>query len=224
MNRSLSLAVGLGVLASAGVLEIRAGQASTAVPDDVKNVFVSRCAVCHRGKTPPAGLVLEAERLPASIVGVASSENNGLQLVEPGLPEASYLVRKIKGAESIGGKRMPPPPQEPLGAAEIQRLEEWIRDLPPRTAATGAGFAGGNPRSPEKPAFWGARVVSLRTTKMIAKGDFLFLVAHRFVPPTSEGADELWGLDGPAMVFLGLGYGISDRIGLSAGRTRLDKE
>ncbi len=236
MKRFLSLTVILGFLAVAGARALGAGQSAATMPDDVKRIFETKCAACHKGKYPPRGLSLERESLPASVVGVSSGEQPDLKLVDPGKPEASYLLRKVRGAAGITGKTMPPPPKDPLAAGEIELLEEWSRSLVPETAAivpagpvdpgpeAVAGPPAGRKRPYDKPAFWGTRVVNLPTTTTMDKGDFLFRVSHRFVPPTSAGVDEFWGLDGPATVFVGLGYGITDRLGLSVGRTGLDQE
>jgi hypothetical protein len=50
--------------------------------------------------------------------------------VEPGRPEKSYLVNKLRGTQSsVGGlaERMPPPTAgEPLTEEEILSIEAWI--------------------------------------------------------------------------------------------------
>jgi hypothetical protein len=60
-------------------------------------------------------------------------------LVQPGDPEASYLIEKVAAAAPRMGERMPPPPAEPLPARTIVDLRRWIsegaeianEDLPP---------------------------------------------------------------------------------------------
>lgn len=225
MKKLLSIIVIGGFLAGMGALALLAKGAEGSIPGDVQRIFKSRCAVCHKGKFPPMGLRLEPDGLPAAVVGVPSSEQQDLKIVDPGKPETSYLVRKIKGAEGITGKAMPPPPKDPLSAGEIERLAAWIASLAPaKTPGPAAGPAGAPKRLFDKPAFWGTRVVNLPTTTTMEKGAFLFNVSHRFMPRVSDGADVFWGLDGPAMIFLGVGYGITDRLGLSIGRARLYQE
>ena len=224
MRKLFAMIVVGGFLAGTGARALQAKGAGTSLPDDVKRIFKSRCAVCHKGKYPPMGLNLEAGGLPAAVVGVPSGEQPELKIVDPGRPETSYLIRKIKGAEGITGKSMPPPPKDPLAAAEIERLAAWVASLSADAAPILSPAAGASPGPYDKPAFWGTRAVNLPTTTTMGKGDVLFLVAHRFVPAISAGADAFWGLDGPAMIYLRFGYGITDRLGLSVGRARLNQE
>jgi hypothetical protein len=76
----------------------------------------------------------------------------------------------------------------------------------------------------EKPAFWGTRLINLPTTTVMDKGDILFRISHRFYGPVDEGYDRFFGLDSGANVLFSLGYGISDRIGITVGRARLYQE
>jgi len=75
-----------------------------------------------------------------------------------------------------------------------------------------------------KPAFWGTRLVNLPTSRSIGEGDWLFRVSHRFYPAAKEGYDALYGLDGPASVLLGIGYGFSDRTSMSLSLANAYKE
>ncbi len=229
-----------------------AGKADTDVrvqaPARVKTIVKKNCGVsgCHSGKYPAANLSLEADDFPASVIDVASTEKPGLKIVSPGAPEESYLMRKVKGAPGIEGKRMPLN-RDPLGEDQIRELEEWIRSIPGESPATGMSFLGDPPRGPSltgsdddrttarqaaeaggrtfsKPAFWGTRLVNLPTTTTLGKGDFLFRISHRFQPPVSEGWDSLFGVDGPAFILFGFGYGITDSLTVTVGRSRLYKE
>lgn len=76
----------------------------------------------------------------------------------------------------------------------------------------------------DNPAFFGTTLVNLPTTRTLEKGDFLFRISHRFLPPVSSGADSFAGLDGPAYILLGLGYGITDKLTVTAGRSNLHQE
>lgn len=95
-------------------------------------VFTPTCAVagCHAASTGEAGLVLEAGRSYGELVGRASTQNAALDRVQPGDPERSYLIRKLRGDSSITGERMPfggPP----LTAAQIDGIAAWIRSGAP---------------------------------------------------------------------------------------------
>ena len=220
-------------------------QTGPTMPDNVKAVFKERCAVCHKGKYPPKQLNLEPEGLPASFLNEPSREQPAIKLVDTASPEASYLLKKIKGTDGITGKSMPPPGKTALTGDEIALVENWILCLKedrPAVAFRKVGFGSGGfftssaptqvpsdtskkaKSAYEKPPFWGTRLVNLPTGMTMDKGDFLFRISHRLVPSVRTGYDTAWGLDGPAMAFLSLGYGITDRIGVTVGRTGLFKE
>ena len=57
------------------------------------------------------------------LVGVPSSSNAAILRVAPGDPDSSYLVQKLDGTAL---PIMPPPPRQPLQAAELQAIRDWI--------------------------------------------------------------------------------------------------
>jgi len=85
-------------------------------------------------------------------------------------------------------------------------------------------WAQGQAAVSEQPAFWGIRLINLPTTQMMDKGDFLFQISHRFVQPFQNESGSFFGLDGPSIILIGFGYGISDRLGVSLGRTNNAQE
>ncbi len=91
------------------------------------NVFTPDCATsgCHAGGNAAAGLNLEEANSYAMLVGIQSGQDAGLQRVEPGDPDNSYLVQKLEGTAS-GGQQMPP--GAPLPQAEIDVIRQWISD------------------------------------------------------------------------------------------------
>ena len=68
------------------------------------------CTACHVGGSAPEGLQLDSAHSP-TLLYQASVEMPGLQRVQPGRPDLSYLVWKIEGigpaGEAIGGVRIP---------------------------------------------------------------------------------------------------------------------
>lgn len=76
----------------------------------------------------------------------------------------------------------------------------------------------------DKPAFWGVRLINLPTTTAMERKDVLFRISHRFYGPVDEGYDTFFGLDSGANVFFSLGYGLTDRLGITVGRSRLYRE
>jgi len=102
-----------------------------------QGILTPRCATsaCHSGN-PPSNNVpvsLDADLAWQQLVGVPSSEAPSLNLVEPGHPETSYLVSKLRGSQGTdGGSGV----QMPLGAGalsedEIQVIEAWITNGAP---------------------------------------------------------------------------------------------
>jgi len=79
-------------------------------------------------------------------------------------------------------------------------------------------------RSFDTPAFWGTRLINLPTTTTIPSRIFLLRISHRFFQPVGTGFDDLFGLDGFANILISFGYGITDNLSVTVGRTRLFKE
>jgi hypothetical protein len=212
--REAALLAGL----AAGCAAAAAAQGGT-VPEAVAATFTRSCAVagCHQGRTPEMGMSLERAAIPASILGVRSKERPEAKIVDPSSPAASYLVKKIRGDKAITGGRMPLG-RTPLAEEDIQAIEAWIASLPKSDSPPTEGAPAA------KPAFWGMRLVNLPTNRMIDRGHFLFQVSHRFNPGLSTGMDTFFGLDGPGFILLGFGYGISDRLAVTLGRTNFLQE
>lgn len=116
---------------------------------DVAPIFEARCASaeCHAGPSAVLGLDLSsAEGVRSTAVGVAAQQARvgvsdrpwlgtstlaGLARVEVvagvGRPGDSYLVYKVLGDPHVWGARMPPEPEPPLGAEELDLLGRWIQ-------------------------------------------------------------------------------------------------
>jgi hypothetical protein len=90
-------------------------------------ILSQRCAGCHNGTTRflPALMNLTEGNAYASLVGVASVEQPGLQRVAPGDPENSYLIHKVEGRSGITGQRMPLA-GTPLTDGQILVIRRWI--------------------------------------------------------------------------------------------------
>ncbi|HEX9971259.1 MAG TPA: DUF5777 family beta-barrel protein, partial [bacterium] len=221
----------------------RAQQKSTAdkkSDDNQKQVialFKKHCATsgCHRGQHPKKKLNLEADKFLTDIVDVPSLQIDSLKRVDTKQPEKSYLLMKVKGTKGIVGERMPDE-APPLKPEEIAAIEQWIQSLKvviPKVGiekipeaekkslkmndeATEDAF--------ETPAFWGTQLINLPTTQSIGKKEVLFRVSHRFFPAISEGYDAYFGLNGPAFILIGLGYGITENLSFAFGHSNLNHE
>ena len=89
-------------------------------------IFSQSCAFngCHGGGAPAANMSLEVESVAAEIIGVASTQLANLKRVDPGNPEGSYLLKKLRGDSDILNSQMP------LGSVlsdeQIEMIREWI--------------------------------------------------------------------------------------------------
>ncbi len=90
-----------------------------------QNVFTPICTQCHTGAAAPLGLALDGGTSRGDLVSVPSVERPELLRVNPGKPEASYLVWKVEGRASITGGRMPLD-LPPLSEDQITAIRGWI--------------------------------------------------------------------------------------------------
>ncbi len=202
--------------------------------EDIAQIFKQNCSTtgCHSGRFPAMNLNLEQDKFRESLINASSQQLEHLKLVDPEYPEKSYLLMKIKGDKAIDGVRMPRN-APPLSSMEIETLEKWIRSLKENTAKAEPSAAPKEKPSEgqksrrkmfTKPSFWGTRLVNLPTDQSIGKSKVLFRISHRYFPAVEEGYDAFYGLDGPAVILLSLGYGISDKFSLSLSRSNRFKE
>ena len=70
--------------------------------------------------------------------------------------------------------------------------------------------------------FHSTQAANLPTAETLNAGLWMFEISHRFLPAVSEGADALWGLDGPVYNRLGLSYAPTDRLVVGLLRSNLD--
>ncbi len=78
------------------------------------------------------------------------------------------------------------------------------------------------PGGPVDEVFWAPAIVVVPSVTNVGAGDLHFTIQHSF-GRVSDGASELWGLDGTANIRFGLDYGLTDRLSVGAGRSRFDK-
>lgn len=104
------------------------------------NVFTPICSKCHIGASAPEGLELDAAHSYNLLVGVPSVEQPGLERVNPGNPDQSYMVLKIEGAPGIQGGQMPLG-ETPLPEDTINAIRQWISNGAPKVGATSASAA-----------------------------------------------------------------------------------
>lgn len=89
-------------------------------------------------------------------------------------------------------------------------------------AMLGAFLGVGEVGAQDVTVFRSTQSANLPTARTIRGGNWMFEISHRFVPPVTEGVDQLWGLDGPVFNRLGLAYAPTDRIMVGVLRSNLD--
>jgi hypothetical protein len=107
------------------------------------NVFTPVCTGCHAGASAPLGLRLDEGSSYALLVNASSVEVPSLRRVQPGNPDASYLIQKLEGTAAVGSRM--PLNAPPLPASTIAVIRQWITNGAPSSAASGmvtkTGFA-----------------------------------------------------------------------------------
>jgi hypothetical protein len=95
----------------------------------VEPLVLKRCLDCHTNEEPKANLVLEPGQGYDQMVGRRSAQAPGIDIVEAGDLERSYLWLKLDQRPRtgdgmprtlFGGKRLP--------AVELERFRRWIED------------------------------------------------------------------------------------------------
>ena len=91
-------------------------------------VFTPNCAKagCHSAASGAGGLSLEAGQAYAQTVNRRAVGNSALDLIEPGDPERSYLVKKIRGDADITGARMPLDNPGAISQEQIDGIIGWV--------------------------------------------------------------------------------------------------
>ena len=83
---------------------------------DVSPIFEKRCTRCHSDPKPPKGLRLD------SYANVMKGGKDG-KVVQPGAPEKSEMVKRVKG---LSKPRMPRNGPPWLSDTDVALIEKWI--------------------------------------------------------------------------------------------------
>lgn len=124
--------------------------------EQVQEIFTRSCAafsVCHITARPAGDLDLTVDQAFMETVRVPSTMARGVNIVEPGNPERSFLVHKIQNTmrtlpECMGdnpmqcGVRMPDVEGGELTPVEIATIRAWIAQGAVGPAGGGGGDAG----------------------------------------------------------------------------------
>jgi hypothetical protein len=86
-----------------------------------------KCTYCHfpGGQSPDISRPFDPD---VGVVGLPSVQGRGMKLIEPGNPDASFLVVKVTNTTLPGPQGMPMPAHfDPLTATELETVRTWIR-------------------------------------------------------------------------------------------------
>ncbi|HUF09446.1 MAG TPA: DUF5777 family beta-barrel protein [Rhodothermales bacterium] len=193
-----------------------AAQDGAELEQQVAEIFERSCTQsgCHAGPNPQMMMTLTSEGFFSSTVGKPSIEMPSLNRVQPGDPEASYLVKKIRGDDDIIGLQMPFSGDK-LNPEEVDAIIRWVSGLNDTDAERNDSTESAGTSYP----FDGWKVVNLPTALTVNQGTWLFLISHRFNPEIADGYDALYGLDGSGIIYLSMGYAVTDDLLLALGRS-----
>ena len=100
------------------------------------HVFTPICTGCHAGAAAPLGLRLDEGASYALLVNTASVEVPSLRRVQPGNPDASYLIQKLEGTAAVGSRM--PLNGTPLPSETIAVIRQWIANGAQNAVSFGA--------------------------------------------------------------------------------------
>jgi hypothetical protein len=98
-------------------------------------IFTPACTGCHAGAAAPLGLRLDEGSSYALLVNASSVEVPALRRVQPGNPDASYLIQKLEGTAAVGSRM--PLNAPPLPQSTIAVIRQWITNGAPNNSAVG---------------------------------------------------------------------------------------
>ena len=95
------------------------------------NVFTVTCAVpgCHGGAGAQQGLRLDPGFSAGNLINVPSPRDPNLIRVVPGDPDASFIIQKLQGTQTLGDRMPDGGPY--LTTATVNVIRQWILDGAP---------------------------------------------------------------------------------------------
>ncbi len=131
MDTSANLRVRYSLAAqNTGIIEAYTEDETTAETlREVQAIFTARCMPCHSSDhdngRPVLGLDLGEGNMPGGTIAVRSRQLADTFLINPGHPDASYMVEKISSDSPSRGGRMPQD-MPPLSDEEIETIRNWV--------------------------------------------------------------------------------------------------
>ncbi len=98
---------------------------------EVQPIFDAHCVSCHTGATDDRLGLLPSSSLDYLMSG--GSQADEMPLVDPGEPDNSYLIAKMRGQQLTvaGGEGLPMPPHGLLDDSLVSVVETWISEGAP---------------------------------------------------------------------------------------------
>lgn len=129
LSISLSLAGGCGTVKTPTEPEEPTGGPVFTFSQIQAEIFTPTCAkaACHDAVGISGGMILEAGQAYGNLVNQPAQSNSTFDRVEPGDPERSYLIKKLRGDPDITGVRMPFDGPPYLSREQIAGIAGWIR-------------------------------------------------------------------------------------------------
>lgn len=118
--------IAIGLLAGCDNADNPVEESGPTLVEVQEQVFDVSCAGCHKDNEAPEGLVLTAGSAYSNLVDVPSEQVPSLDRVDPGNPEDSYLLIKVRGGDRMAPGTFQMPIGQDLSEAQITLLEEWI--------------------------------------------------------------------------------------------------
>ncbi|MES2260388.1 MAG: c-type cytochrome [Pseudomonadota bacterium] len=123
---SLACLTLMGMSAGAVAGPAKAAGGAPSFSRKIQPIFDANCVACHQTAGASGGLNLEEGLAYRSIVSRKSSAIAS-DYIAPGMPQASYLLRKLEGTHGqAGGSGEQMPPTGPLDKASIALIQRWI--------------------------------------------------------------------------------------------------
>jgi hypothetical protein len=99
--------------------------ASPSFATHIQPIFTNSCSLssCHNASSSRGGLSLAAGQAYANLVNINAIAEAGKIRVIPNDADNSYLLIRLEGRQSVGGKM---PPGGSLSANRIQTIKNWI--------------------------------------------------------------------------------------------------
>lgn len=88
------------------------------------NVFTPICTACHTGASAPQGLRLDDGTSCANLINMHSPQDSSLIRVVPGNANASFIIQKLEGTQTVGARMPFGGPYLPQSTIDV--IRQWI--------------------------------------------------------------------------------------------------